>query len=60
MNHLQAQTGELRITLAITRANGQVDNVELVGRTTPDELKQLQLELGKEAEDGPNPLDRGT
>jgi len=50
MINLQGQTGELRFTLQITRKDtGKVEEVELVGRITSEELTN-----------GSDPLDRGT
>jgi hypothetical protein len=59
MNNITGKPGELHFTLTITRANGAVENVEMVGKLLPDE-EQPQPELGKEAQDGRNPLDLGS
>lgn len=50
MANLSGDVGELRFTLQITRKEtGKVEEVELVGRLTDVELKELQ--------DGSDPLD---
>ncbi len=37
MSDLQGQPGELRMTVQITRKNGQVETHELIGRPIPAE-----------------------
>lgn len=50
MPELQGQSGEMRITLQITRKEtGKTETVELVGFLTDDKLNELT--------DGSNPLD---
>lgn len=45
MAALEGQAGELRFTLQITRKDtGLVEEVELVGRITDEQLKDLQLQ----------------
>lgn len=53
MAELQGQSGELRFTLQITRAEtGKTETVELVGFLDENKLKELQ--------DGCDTLDSGT
>ena len=50
MSDLSGQVGELRFTVQIKRAaTGLVEEIELVGKITDDELK--------DTEDGSHPLD---
>lgn len=43
MAALEGQAGELRFTLQITRKDtGQVEELELIGRITDEQLKELQ------------------
>lgn len=42
MSNLQGGGGEMRVTLQITRAQtGKVETVELTGKITEEQLKQL-------------------
>lgn len=53
MAALEGQAGELRFTLQITRKDtGLVEEVELIGRITDEQLKELQH--------GSDPLDGRT
>lgn len=53
MAALEGQAGELRFTLQITRKDtGQVEELELIGRITDEQLKELQH--------GSDPLDGRT
>lgn len=50
MSNLSGDVGELRFTVQITRkATGQVEEIELVGRITEEQVKEIQ--------DGSHPLD---
>jgi hypothetical protein len=50
MINLQGQPGELRFTVQITRKDtGKVEEVELVGRITPEQFEELT--------NGSDPLD---
>lgn len=50
MVNLSGDVGELRFTVQITRkATGQVEEIELVGRITEEQVKEIQ--------DGSHPLD---
>jgi hypothetical protein len=52
MANLQAQLGELRATIHITRKEtGKVETVELVGHSDPEKLKEI-LDKQKENQDG--------
>lgn len=59
MNELKAEPGELRIGLTITRASGKVEQVELIGKATPEQLAQVleqtnerhTLDIGEERGD---------
>lgn len=54
--NLTGQTGELRMTLQITRkATGKTETVELVSHTTPEQHEQIKDILG--VNDGGNALD---
>lgn len=52
MTALEGQVGELRFTVEITRKDGRVEQLELVGRITDEQLKELHH--------GSDPLDSGT
>lgn len=43
MSNLSGDVGELRFTVQITRkATGQVEEIELVGRITEEQVKEIQ------------------
>jgi hypothetical protein len=50
MTALQGQAGELRFTVEITRKDGRVEQFELVGRITDEQLKELHH--GSDPHDG--------